>query len=209
VTQPVGVLDHLIFGAPALEDGVRQLERRFGLRAQPGGRHRGLGTHNALLGLDHGAYLEIIAPDPAQPPPATPRPFGLDALDHPRLAGWAVRCDDIDTRVAHARAQGYDPGDPVELQRATTQGTLLRWRLTPNALAGGPVPFLIDWGDTAHPSTSTPPRLTLVSFHLEHPQPEVLTGVLAALAVEVPVEPGPTPGLVARIAGPDGSAELR
>lgn len=209
MTQPVGVLDHLIFAAPVLEDGVRQLERRFGLQAQPGGRHRGLGTHNALLGLDQGAYLEIIAPDPAQPPPATPRPFGLDALDHPRLAGWAVRCDDIDTRVAHARAQGYDPGDPVELQRATTQGALLRWRLTPNALAGGPVPFLIDWGDTAHPSTSTPPGLTLVSFHLEHPQPEVLTGVLAALAVEVPVEPGPTPGLVARIAGPGGSAELR
>jgi hypothetical protein len=209
VTQPVGVLDHLIFAAPVLEDGVRQLERRFGLQAQPGGRHRGLGTHNALLGLDQGAYLEIIAPDPAQPPPATPRPFGLDALDHPHLAGWAVRCDDIDTRVAHARAQGYDPGDPVELQRATTQGTLLRWRLTPNALAGGPVPFLIDWGDTAHPSTSAPPGLTLVSFHLEHPQLEVLTGVLAALAVEVPVEPGPTPGLVARIAGPGGSAELR
>ena len=138
MTQPVGVLDHLIFAAPVLEDGVRQLERRFGLQAQPGGRHRGLGTHNALLGLDQGAYLEIIAPDPARPPPATPRPFGLDALDHPRLAGWAVRCDDIDTRVAHARAQGYDPGDPVELQRATTQGALLRWRLTPTPSPAAP-----------------------------------------------------------------------
>jgi hypothetical protein len=197
--------DHLIFGVPVLEDGVRQLEHRFGVRAQPGGRHQGLGTHNALLGLGQDAYLEIIAPDPAAP--ATPRPFGLDALDHPRLAGWAVRCDDIDTRVAQARAKGYDPGDPVELQRATTQGTLLRWRLTPNALVGGPIPFLIDWGDTTHPTMSAPPGLTLVWFHLEHPQPEVLARVLDALAVEVPVVRGPTPGLAARIAGPDGSAD--
>jgi Glyoxalase-like domain len=203
------MLDHLIFGVPVLEDGVRQLERQFGVRAQPGGRHQGLGTHNALLGLGQGAYLEIIAPDPDQPPPATPRPFGLDALDHPRLAGWAVRCDDIDTRVAHARARGHDPGDPVELQRATTQGTLLRWRLTPYALAGGPIPFLIDWADTVHPSGSAPPGLTLASFHLEHPQPEVVTRVLGALAVEVPVVRGTTSGLAARIAGPDGSADLR
>jgi hypothetical protein len=160
------------------------------VRAQPGGRHQGLGTHDALLGLGQGAYLEIIAPDPDQPPPATPRPFGLDALDHPR-------------------ARGYDPGDPVELQRATTQGTLLRWRLTPYALAGGPIPFLIDWADTVHPSGSAPPGLTLASFHLEHPQPEVVTRVLGALAVEVPVVRGTTPGLAARIAGPDGSADLR
>jgi Glyoxalase-like domain len=132
------------------------------------------------------ARAPLRGTSPARRPPS--------GSGHPRLAGWAVRCDDIDTRVAHARAEGYDPGDPVELQRATTQGTLLRWRLTPDALAGGPVPFLIDWGDTAHPSTSAPPGLTLASFHLEHPQPEVLTGMLGALAVEVPVEPGPTPG---------------
>jgi hypothetical protein len=203
------VLDHLIFGVPVLEDGVRQLETRWGVRARPGGRHPGLGTHNALLGLGQGAYLEVIAPDPDQPAPATPRPFGLDSLDQPRLAGWAVRCDDIDARVAHARAQGYDPGDPVELRRAAAQGPPLRWRLTPGALGGGPVSFLIDWGDAAHPSRSAPTGLTLVSFHLEHPRSEVLTGVLEALAVQVAVVRGPSPGLVARIDGPGGLSDLR
>jgi hypothetical protein len=203
------MLDHLIYGVPVLADGVNQLERRFGVRAQPGGKHRGLGTHNALLGLGQDAYLEAIAPDPDQPVPAMPRPFGLDSLDHPRLVGWAIRCDGIDARVAQARAKGYDPGDAIELQRTTAQDTLLRCRLTPNALGGGPIPFLIDWGDAVHPSRSVPAGLTLLSFHLEHPQPEVLTRALGALAAEVTVVPGPTPMLVAGIDGPGGPADLR
>lgn len=49
-----------------------------------------------------------------------------------------------------------------------------------------------------HPSTSAPTGLTLVSFHLEHPQPEVLTRVLDALSVQAAVVRGPTPALVAR-----------
>jgi hypothetical protein len=136
------------------------------------------------------------------------RPFGLDSLDRPRLVGWAIRCDDIDARVAQARAQGYDPGDPIELQRTTAQGTLLRWRLTPNALGGGPIPFLIDWGDAVHPSRSAPAGLTLLSFHLEHPQPEVLTRTLHALAAQVPIIQGPTPRLAARFDSPRGPATV-
>jgi hypothetical protein len=203
------VLDHLIYGVPVLADGVNQFESCFGVRAQPGGKHQGLGTHNALLGLGQSTYLEIIAPDPDQPVPAMPRPFGLDSLAGPRLVGWAIRCDDIDARVARARAQGYDPGDAVELQRTTAQGILLRWRLTPNALGGGPIPFLIEWGDAVHPSRSAPAGLALLSFHLEHPQPEVLARALGALAVEVTVVPGATSRLAARIDGPRGPADLR
>jgi hypothetical protein len=203
------MLDHLIYSVPVLAAGVNQLESLFGLRAQPGGKHQGLGTHNALLGLGQSAYLEVIAPDPDQPAPATPRPFGLDSLDRPRLMGWAIRCDDIDARVAQACPQGYDPRDAIELQRTTAQGSMLRWRLTLNALGGGPIPFLIDWGDAVHPSRSATAGLTLLSFHLEHPQPEVLTRALSALAAEVTVVPGLTPNLVARIDGPGGPADLR
>jgi Glyoxalase-like domain len=61
------MLDHLIFGVPVLEDGVRQLERRFGVRAQPGGRHQGLGTHNAVFGLARSASTSTGAPPSIRP----------------------------------------------------------------------------------------------------------------------------------------------
>jgi len=56
------------------------MEGRFGVRARAGGKHNGQGTHNALLGLGAQTYLEIIAPDPGQPTPSMPRPFGVDGL---------------------------------------------------------------------------------------------------------------------------------
>jgi len=125
-------IDHLVYGAPDLAAAVDDLAARFGVRAQPGGKHHGIGTRNALLALGPRTYLEVLAPDPDQPPPSNPRPFGIDELTSPRLVGWAVGCDDIDTAIAGARAAGYDPGDAIEMTRTGATGTVLRWRLTLN-----------------------------------------------------------------------------
>ena len=43
------LIDHLIYRAPDLADAVAEVEERLGVRAQAGGQHTGLGTHNALL----------------------------------------------------------------------------------------------------------------------------------------------------------------
>lgn len=136
------IIDHLIYGAPDLAAAVDDLERRTGVRAASGGKHLGIGTHNALLALGPRTYLEVIAPDPDQPRPANPRPFGMDELTTARLVGWALGCDDIDAAIATARARGYDPGDPIDMQRTTPSGEVLRWQLTLNALGGGPLAAL-------------------------------------------------------------------
>jgi hypothetical protein len=130
------LIDHLIYRAPDLARAVADVEERFGVRAQAGGKHIGLGTHNALLALGPRTYLEIIAPDPSQPQPSVPRPFGLDRAGRGGLAGWAIACPDIDAAVAGARSRGYDPGEITGMQRATPAGAVLRWRLTLNAIPG-------------------------------------------------------------------------
>jgi hypothetical protein len=201
-------LDHVVFAAHDLDAAVEDLHRRLGIRAGAGGRHAGVGTHNALLSLGGDAYLEVIAPDPTQPPPAR-RPFGLDSLNTPGLAGWAVACADIDGTVARARERGYDPGDPLEMERATPDGSLLRWRLTTREFGGGPVPFLISWGTTPHPARSAPAGLRLVEFRIEHPDPASIMATLAALDVDVPVAKANAAGLVVTVVGPAGTVELR
>src|SRR5262249_30850731 len=78
------LIDHLISRAPDLACAVADVEERFGVRAQAGGRHIGLGTHNALLALGPRTYLEIIAPDPSQLCRARSAPI------EPAAVGWSA-----------------------------------------------------------------------------------------------------------------------
>ena len=203
------LVDHLIYAAPDLVRAVDDLEERFGVRPQAGGRHIALGTHNALLALGPVTYLEIIAPDPQQPRPSIPRPFGVDAATHGRLVGWAIACDDIDGAVAEARRGGYDPGEVTDGQRVGPTGTVLQWRAAGNEVAHGLVPFLICWGDTEHPAGSAPRGLILESLQIEHPDPSSLMPLLTALGADVAVKSATAPALVAYLSGPNGSKVLR
>jgi hypothetical protein len=203
------LVDHLIYAAPDLAVAVVELEGRFGIRAQAGGKHVGLGTHNALLALGSRTYLEIIAPDPDQAEPPFPRPFGIDGVTCGKLVGWALACDDIDRAVAEARGHGYDLGEVNDGHRVGPEGTVLRWRAAGGELADDLVPFLICWADTEHPARSAPHGLILKSIEIEHPDPPSLAPLLMALHANVEVRKGQAPALVAYLSGPNGSKVLR
>jgi hypothetical protein len=205
-----GSIDHLVYAVPDLDAGIAQIERLLGVRAARGGKHTGRGTHNALLSLGGSSYLEIIAPDPHQADPPTPRAFGLDRRREPGLVTFAVRVPDIEHRAEQARAAGYDPGLILTMSRHLPNGDELRWELSANLeLPGdGVVPFLIQWEPGHHPSETAPAGARLVDLEAEHPRPQVVNVMLEALGVELTVTESARPALIATIEGPNGTVVL-
>jgi hypothetical protein len=205
----VAVLDHLIYAVPDLDAAVEEVFRSLGVRPAGGGRHEGWGTHNAVLGLGDGAYVELLAPDPSQPTPPRPRLAGLDDLAEPRLVAWAARSDDIEASLERARAAGFDPGPAMAMSRTRPDGVVLTWRVTPPpSEVPAAVPFLIDWGDSPHPSIDAPAGAQLDRFEIEHPDPERTRASLAALGLDLPVTAGPQAILLATLRSDSGVVEL-
>jgi hypothetical protein len=203
-------LDHLVLAGPDLAGTVAWFAELTGIEPAPGGRHEGLGTANHLVDLGGGAYLEIIGPDPEQPEPERPRPFGLEDLTAPRIVTWALATTDLDALVASAREAGYDPGPPAAMSRRTTDGELLEWRLTaPRFEYGdGLVPFLIDWGTTPHPTSRALPAAPLLEVTGRHPDPASVRPALSALGADLHLDIGELVALTAVVQGVDGPVTL-
>ena len=209
-------LDHLVFAARRLEDGVRWLEDHLGVALDAGGAHDGFGTHNALLRLGDDVYLEVLAPDPAQPRPPRQRLFGLGDEDTlrlldrgPRLLHWVVRTGDLPGAVAAlARAAGL-PIDDLGITSPMQRGDL-RWTLTIRSDGARPphgLPSVIDWGGTPHPCTRLPDRGVV----LERLDVEVPQAVLPALALRDPrvsLTHGERSSLSALVRSPSGVAVI-
>ena len=84
------MIDHLVLAGPDLDGLVAWFVAVSGVDPAPGGAHVGLGTRNALVGVGGPTYLELIGPDPDQPEPDAPRPFGVDELEEPRFVTWCL-----------------------------------------------------------------------------------------------------------------------
>jgi hypothetical protein len=151
-------LDHLIVAARTLDEGARWLEERLGVAPDPGGQHPGFGTHNRLLALGSSAYLELIAPDPKQPAPPRPRPFGLDEPETvqllergPTFLHWVARTRALDALVGADSGLGQFIGSITPMSRGA-----MSWRIALPANGTRPpqgLPTLIDWADMPHPCT--------------------------------------------------------
>ncbi|MFK7803521.1 MAG: VOC family protein [Anaerolineae bacterium] len=208
--------DHIVYFVPNLEEAYETFETNWGVRPKFGGQHVGRGSHNALLSLGNGRYLEIIAPDPNQPTPPNARSFGMDSLSAPRLVTWAVGTTDIHSAVEQAKAAGYDPGAILPSSRMRSDGVLMEWALTRSAEAAAGttpkgdwlIPFFIDWGQTPHPSGNNPAGCTLLEVKATHPDPEPIRQMLAAMQVNCAIEKGEQAQLIAIVDTPNGKVEL-
>jgi Glyoxalase-like domain len=146
-------LDHIVVASLTLEEGAAHVERCLGVIVPPGGEHPSMGTHNHVMRLGDGIYLEIVSPNP-KVHPTRPRWFGLDRSEllaqlklAPRLMTWVVRVPDL-------RAALQTMPEAGEIVRASRGD--LSWLIS--VPADGAMPFdgafptLIQWPDGPHPS---------------------------------------------------------
>lgn len=202
-------IDHLAVSARTLAEGVAHVEQLLGVELAPGGAHPAMGTHNRLLRLCSGLYLEVIAVDPSAPPPGRPRWFDLDNFSGPpRLTNWIARCPDLDAAIADAPA---GIGVPLALSRGK-----LSWRMA--VPEDGKLPFeggfpaLIEWQGSDHPAAGLPDRgCRLVALEISHPDARALRQALAGKLDEprLSVSDGKEPGIRAIIETPSGRRVLR
>jgi len=185
-----GAVDHFVLAAPDLDRACAQFETATGIRPVFGGAHPGRGTHNALVAFDDSSYLEIIAPDPAQP--ATGMSAPMARLVEPTLMHWAVRCTGLDAVSNRLKELGWTPTEVRRMHRTPPGGARLDWELfgVHEHRYGGLAPFFIDWLNCPRPAMTSPRVGRIVSVRLTSPEPAQLRTLVGELGIAVEVAGG-------------------
>jgi len=131
-------IDHVVIAVRELESAIASYSRA-GFTVVRGGKHP-IGTHNALIALADGSYLELIAflkPDTGHP--------WQKALDKGGgIVDFCARTNDLDADAEQMRSAGAKIGKPYQLTRDRPDGYHLSWVLAvPEAPFSGQLPFLI------------------------------------------------------------------
>lgn len=205
-------LDHLVYAVPDLSVALDWFAEHAGLRPAIGGRHLHQGTHNAVVNLGQGAYLEIVAPDPENTTIPPPRWMGVDLVRQPQMVRWSLKNNDLPRQATLLRTINPELGSIHTGQRQLTTGELLRWQMTlPLAQpAVDLIPFFLDWSSSDfHPTDRMPEEFSLVSLNLEHPEPQAMEPSLASLGVQQAVSLAAQPSIIVRLQTPKGELVLR
>ncbi len=191
-------LDHLVVAARTLDEGAQFVADTLGVEPVAGGAHPLMRTHNRLLNLSGGAYLEVIAIDPDARPAPGPQRARLFALDDPAtherlangpyLAHWVVR---VERPRSLVRWQAQYPERIAPLV-PMTRGDLA-WQLSvpddgafpgPRGAGDGLAPTLIQWDTPLHPAARLPATgLRLKSLAGFHPRADDVAAELDWLGV--------------------------
>jgi catechol 2,3-dioxygenase-like lactoylglutathione lyase family enzyme len=145
----VSRFDHAVIAVRDLNAAIDDY-RALGFDCRLGGRHKGRGTHNAVIrfGLD---YLELIAVEDER----LARSCGGNVLELVEYLdsvaagplGFALAAPDLDALASHWPSDLPSPLGPIPMERVRPDGSWLTWRLL---IPGGsawrrPWPFFIEW----------------------------------------------------------------
>ncbi|RKE24293.1 glyoxalase-like protein [Paraburkholderia sp. BL23I1N1] len=222
-------LDHLVISARTLDEGTQYVADTLGVAPTGGGAHPLMRTHNRLLNLWGGVYLEVIAVDPQAAEPAdgaAPR-ARLFALDDPAtharlekgpyLSHWVARVDRPKQLAAWQAQYPQRIAPIVPMTRGDfswslsvpENGAFPAWQ----GAGDGVLPSLIQWDTARHPSTALPETdIALKALKAAHPQADAIAAQLHWLGAARLIALEPAEGaaaLVAEFETPEGLRTLK
>ena len=196
--QPVtATFDHLALWHAPLDAGARVFSERLSAPFETGGAHAGQGTRNRLMGAGEGAYLELLGPDEDQAGgPLVDRFASADPLS---ICLVAYRTRSLDELAKRVNALGVSAPPPFEMSREK-DGQRISWRLLYLMDPRFPqLPFFIDWGETAHPSSQLADVLSVEDLACLAPEPSVVEEIFKTLDIDLEVRAHPQPGWAVKL----------
>ncbi|MEM6800958.1 MAG: VOC family protein [Bacteroidota bacterium] len=205
-------IDHIVYTVFDLEEAMNSFQQKLGVRPVFGGYHKTEGTKNALLKLDQGIYLELLAADDDNKEIAPPRWMGVDFLTQAQISRWALKSDNLQKDAEILQAYNPDMGQIKGGSRAVAGGGLLQWELImPLSKPEVEVlPFMVDWSQTeVHPFDQLPEMdCRLEELYMQHPDPVMVKSCFEKLGVELRVDESDKIGIRAVIQSPRGRLEI-
>ena len=200
---PAAQVDHILLGIDDLDRGVKAFEESTGIKPVYGGKHPG-GTHNALVSLGDGTYLEIIAVQKGVAPPADFA--GIEQLHTLTPIGWAVSSKDSAELRKRLDGAGLALTDSTPGSRITPTGKTLSWQSFGLKDNFAEAPFFIVWSaQTAHPSTTSPEGCKLQQWHIAGPNQKNLEQLRRTLDLRVDVADAKATSMKLALSCPKGS----
>lgn len=136
--------DHFVLLVNNLNDAIKTF-RDLGFDAQPGGEHPNSGTHNALVALADGTYIEILAFNDFALAEKSRWRDGVRRLRvHQGFGAYVLGSTDLAREIEPLRSHSINIGDPIPGSRIRPDGQTVAWRTAfVDNSASGLMPFLI------------------------------------------------------------------
>ncbi len=185
-------IDHIVYAVNDLSQAVSDFQNMTGLKVSAGGQHLVHGTHNALIRIGERTYLEFIAKDPSLTSPSEGTWMGLDLLEEEKITRWSLGTSRITEDAKLIKAFNPNLGIVTEGSRVKNDGTLLQWQMS-NVLPApeiDAIPFLLDWGDSVHPTEGLALECGIIDFKIITNSKEELVPLFDNLGVRCSVESG-------------------
>jgi catechol 2,3-dioxygenase-like lactoylglutathione lyase family enzyme len=132
-------IDHLVIAVDNL-DAARDSYTALGFTVVEGGRHTGIGTYNALIAFQDGAYLELIA----FYEPRDDHRWFAPLQKGQGLVDFCLQTDDLPGDTVALRRAGVDIGEPEHRDRKRPDGKDIRWIFSlARGAHRGVAPFII------------------------------------------------------------------